>query len=128
MEGNDNFYFLSFSAFPYEFWLEKAPYWYFLIFSIFCYFFGIFYYALGRNETERKFLFSLFLSLFHPILAWNEAIMIFFNFLNFVAIFLEFSIMRCVGTEWNGMTIFIFSLSLPSPINFGLKRRHIGIF
>ena len=48
------------------------------IFEFFCYFFGIFYYALGRNETERQDLFSFFLGLFQPILALKEAIMVFF--------------------------------------------------
>ena len=80
---------------------------FFNFFEFCCYFFGIFYYASGRNGTEWQFLFSLFLSLFQPILAWNEAIMIFFNFLNFVAIFLEFSIMRRVGTERNDIFYFL---------------------
>ena len=57
-----------------------------LFFELFYYFYGIFYYALGRNETERKYLFSFFLNLFQPILALNEAILAFFNFLNFFGI------------------------------------------
>ena len=92
-----------------------------LFFEFFCYFFGIFYYASGSNGTKRYYLLSLFLGLFQPILAWNEAIMV---FLNFFAIFLEFSITRRVGTE----IIFIFSLSLPFPTYFGLKWCHNGIF
>ena len=59
-------------------------------FEFFCYFFGIFFYALGRTETERQYLFSPFLGLFQPILALNEAILAFFNFLNFFAIIMEF--------------------------------------
>ena len=59
-------------------------------FEFFFYFFGIFYYALGRNETERQYLFYFFLGLFQPFLALNGAILAFFNFLNFLAIFLEF--------------------------------------
>ena len=47
-------------------------------YEFFCYFYEIFYYALGRNETERQDLFSFFLDLFQPILALNEAIMVFF--------------------------------------------------
>ena len=35
------------------------------------------------------------------IQALNEAILAFFNFLNFFAIFLEFLVMRQVGTERN---------------------------
>ena len=71
------------------------------IFEFFCYFFGIFYYGSGTNGTEREFLFSLFLCLLQQILAWNEVIMVFFNFLNFFAIFLKFSLTRRVGTERN---------------------------
>ena len=63
---------------------------FFNCFEFFCYFFGIFYYALGRNETEQQYLLSFFLGLFQPMLALNEAIPAFFNFLNFFAIFLEF--------------------------------------
>ena len=70
-------------------------------FEFFCYFFGIFYYALGRNETERQDLLFLFLGIFQPILALNEAIMVFFSFLNFFEFFLEFSISPQVGTERN---------------------------
>ena len=65
------------------------------------FFFGIFYYATGRNEMERKFLFSPFLGLVHLILAWNKATMVFFNFLDFFLIFLQFSITRRVGTKRN---------------------------
>ena len=70
--------------------------------QFFCYFFLIFYYASGRNEMERKFLFSSFLGLFQPTLAWNEAIIVFLNFLNFFPIFLKFSTSRRVGTKQNG--------------------------
>ena len=63
---------------------------FFSFFEFFCYFFEMFYYALGRNETEQQYLLSFFLGLFEPILALNEAILAFFNFLNFFAIFLEF--------------------------------------
>ena len=59
---------------------------FFNFFELFCYFFGIFYYALGRNETERQYLFSFILGLFQPILASNEAILAFFSFLNFFGI------------------------------------------
>ena len=67
---------------------------------------------------ERHYLFSIFLGIFHPILALNEAIMV---FLNFFAIFLELSTTRQVGTERNETIIFIFSLSLPFPTYFGFK-------
>ena len=144
---NDNFYFLSFSAFSNLFWLEMKPQRYFLIFLIFMLFywnfllcvgrepngtitfifllshpfpsyfglkwilndifsflqfFWIFYYASGRNEMERKFLFSSFLGLFQSTLAWNEAVIVLFNFLNFFPIFLKFSTTCWVGTKQNG--------------------------
>ena len=80
---------------------------FFNFFEFFCYFFGIFYYALDRNETERQYLFSFFLGLFQPIMALNEAILAFFNFLNFFAIFLEFLIMRQEGTKRNDNLYFL---------------------
>ena len=46
-------------------------------------------------------MFSLVPDLFQPILAWNEAVTLFFNFLNFYAVFLKFSITRRVGIERN---------------------------
>ena len=50
---------------------------------------------------EWEFLFSLFHSLFWPILAWNEAVMVFLYFFNFFAIFLEFSFTGRVGKKRN---------------------------
>ena len=76
--------------------------------NFFAIFFGIFYYALGGNETERQFFFSLFVSLFQPILAWKEAIIGFFNFLKIFAIFLEFSFTRWVGTKRNDNFYFLY--------------------
>ena len=81
---------------------------FFNFFQFYCYFFGIFYYASSKDEMKRYFLFSLFLSLFQPILAWNEAIKVFFNFFNFFAIFLEFSITRRVRTKRNDIFYFLF--------------------
>ena len=66
---------------------------------MFCYFFGILCDMSGMEETKGEFLFSLCLIIFHPIFAWNDAIMVFFNFSNFVAIFLKFSITRQVRTK-----------------------------
>ena len=83
--------------------------------KFFAIFFGIFYYAFGGNETERQFLFSLFLSVFQLILAWNYAAMVFFNLLNFFAIFLKFSLARQFGPKRNDNFYFLF-LSLFQPI------------
>ena len=99
---------------------------FFNFFEFFCYVFRIFYYALGRNETERQFLFSFFLGLFQPILASNEAILAFFDFLNFLQFFWNFEL--CVRLGQNEIIMFIFSLSLPFLNYFGLKWCHNGIF
>ena len=125
---NGDFFFLNSSAFSNLFWLGMKPQWYFLIFWFFFSFFGIFYYPSGKNGTERKFLFSLFLVLFKPILGWKEAITGFFNFLNFFAIFFELSLMLRIETKRNETIIFIFSLFQRFPICFGLKCGHNGIF
>ena len=116
-ERNDNFYFLPFSSQFNIFWLEMGPEWYFLIFLLF---FEIFYYSLRRNETERHQLFTFFLGLFQPILALNEAIMVFFYFQNLFAIFFwNFQLRVRYGR--NETLIFIFSLSHPLSWYFGLK-------
>ena len=104
---NYNFYFLPFPSFSNLFWLKMDIMVFFNFLDFFCYFFGIFYYASGRNEMKRKFLFSPFLGLFQPTLAWKEAIMVFFNFLNFFAIFLEFSISFRVRTKRNDNFYFL---------------------
>ena len=75
---------------------------------------------------KRFFLFSLFLDLFQPILARKEAMMVFSNFLNFFAIFLEFSITSQVGIHKNNF--FFLSLSQPFLTYFGLKRNYDGVF
>ena len=93
--------------FPTYFGLKWAHCGIFFIFQLFCYFFGIFYFASGRNETEWYFLYALFPGIFHPILAWNEAIVVFFNFLNFFAILLEFSITRRAGAKRNDNFYFL---------------------
>ena len=83
---NGNFYFLHSLAFSNLFWLGMKPQWYFFIFWFFFSFFGIFYYLSGKNGMVTQFLFFLFLDIFLPILAWNEAITVSFNLLNFFAI------------------------------------------
>ena len=74
----------------------------------------------GKNsyQTYPNFYF-LSPSFFQPILAWNHAIMVFFNFLNFFAFFWNF--LFRIGLVRNGTIIFIFSLSRSFPSNFGLK-------
>ena len=87
---HDNFYFLYFSSFSYLLWLEMKPQRYFLIFL---YFFATFlkFSITQREGTERNDnFFSLFLILFQPSLAWNELIMLFFNFWIFMIFFWNF--------------------------------------
>ena len=107
------FYFLIFSALPILFWLEKKLWWYFLIFSIFMLFLLNENYGMGRNTSERFFLFSLFFGLSQRILAWKEAMMVFSTFLNFFAIFFKFSITGPVGTHRNDFFYFLFFSALP---------------
>ena len=107
-----NFYFLHSSALFNLFSLGMKPQWYFLIFWFFFSFFGIFYYLSGKNGMERKFLFFHFLCLFQPIFAWNDAITVSFNLLNFFAIFFEFSITRRDGTEQNDNFYFLYFSAL----------------
>ena len=77
-------------------WSHNCIFWFFWIFFSF---FGIFYYQSDRKGTEWQFLFFLFLGIFQPISAWNEATMVFFYFFYFFSLFLEFYISRRVRTE-----------------------------
>ena len=69
--------------------------------------------------------FFLFLSLSHPSLNGNNAGMMFFNFLNFFAIFfLEYSCPGWIGTEFGTKFFFFLFLGLSQP---GLDRNNAGI-
>ena len=116
---NEKFFFLSFSTCPDPFSLEMKPEWCFLIFLIFLPFFLEFS-ILGRaGRIGTIIVFSLFLDLSRPVLAWNEAWIAHFNFLYLFAFFLEFSILGRVGQI--GTIIFFFSHSWPVPTRFGLN-------
>ena len=112
---NGSFYFLHSSAFSNLFWRGMKPQWYLLIFFFFFSFFGIFNYLSGKNGTERKFLLFHFFGFFQPIFAWNEAITVSFNSLNFFAIFFEFSLTRRIGMKRNDNFYFL-SLRLFQPV------------
>ena len=75
------------------------------IFWIFYYFYGIFYYASGRNGTERNDNFYFSLSHLFPTyfgLIWiHNGIFVFFT------IFMEFSITLQVGTKRNDNFYFL---------------------
>ena len=65
-------------------------------------FFAIFReFSLTRQfGTKRNDNFSfLFLRLFHPILAWNEPTIVFFDFFESSSLFLQFSITSPIGRE-----------------------------
>ena len=82
---------------------------------------------VGKKRNDN-FYFISFSSISYLFLAWNEAIMVFFKFLNFFAIFLEFSISRQVGTKRNGTIIIIFSLSRPFHTYFAWKKAIMVFF
>ena len=63
---------------------------------------------------ERFFAFSLFRSISQPILARNEAMMVFSKFSNFFAIFSEFSTMVRVGTQRNDLSYFTSFSTFPN--------------
>ena len=88
------------------------------------FFFYFFWNFLARGEYERqlggKFFFLHFFGLSHPVLAKNNAGKRFFNFLNFFAIFWEFSCSGLVWTEF-GTNFFFFLSFLAYLIPFWLK-------
>ena len=95
-------------------WSRNGIFWFSKFFLLF---FWNFLLRVGLDKTKQLFFFSLFLCLFEPVLACSEAIMVCFNFLNFFAIFLEFSITLRVGTERNDNFYF---LSFPAFSNLFL--------
>ena len=78
--GTTFFIFSISRPFPTYFGLKWSHIGIFWFFWISLSFFGIFYYQSDRKGTERQFLFFLFLGIFQPILAWNEAKLVFFLF------------------------------------------------
>ena len=85
-------------------------------FQFFCYFFVIFYYEPGKDEMKWYFLFSLFLTRFQPILAWNEAIKVFFNFFQFYCYFFVIFYYEPGKDEMKWYFLFSLFLSLFLPI------------
>ena len=95
-----------------------------LIFWIFLLFFFMVFsitHRVGKEQNGTIIFVSLFLIFFRPILAWNEFLMVFFNFLNFFVIFLEFSITHWAGTNRNNIFYFL-SISASSNL-FWLEMR-----
>ena len=73
--------------------------------------------GMDRNDN---FFFRITLSLSHPAFASNEALMMFFSFLNFFVIFLEFPILGWVGMDQNDNFFFLYH-SQPVTSRFGFK-------
>ena len=98
-----------------------------MMFSNFFHFFFLFCWnSLFRVGLEWIgmiifFFFNLILGLSHLGLAWKEAIIMFFNFVNFFALFLEFP---TPGRNDN----FFFFHSQSVPYHFGLKWRRNDVF
>ena len=107
-ERKDNFYFPSFTAFSNLFWLEMKPQLYFLIFLIFLLFFQNFPLHIGQERGGTLiFIFSISqpFQTYFGLKCRHSGI--FLNFLNFFAIFLEFSITPQVRMEWKDSFYFL---------------------
>ena len=76
-------------------------------------------------DWKDKIFFPLILSWSRPVLALKEAILMFFNFLNFFAVFSGFYIPDWLGTNRNEI---FFSHSQPILSYFGLKKSHNDVF
>ena len=75
---------------------------------------------------ETIILFSLFLNLSLPVLAWKEAIMVFLSFLNFFAIFFQFYTKGRVGNDRNDN--FYFDSFSTIPNLFWLEKKLLWCF
>ena len=106
MVQDENFLFLSFSASPVPFWLEKKPYWCFLMFSIFLLFFWNSLFRV-RFEWIRTIIFFFLSFSAGPVPSWllNKPYWSFWIFL----LYFQNSIFW-IGLELAG-TIFFFSHS-----------------
>ena len=93
--------------FPTDYGLKRSQNGIFLIFRIFQLFFLNFKLCVWTERIGTIIFFSLFLGLPQSILDWKEVIMYILNFLNFVTIFLEFSITRRVGMKPNNNFYFL---------------------
>ena len=119
-ELNDNYYFLSFSAFCKILAWKDAIMVFFNFFNFLLFFWNFLFRV--RNGTARQFLFSLIFCLSQSILAWKEALMVFLNFFNFLLFFWNFLFRAEQG--WNRTLIFflIFSILLLFFLEFSITR------
>ena len=122
--GTIFFIFSLFQPLPTYFGLKWGSNGIVLIFWIFLLFFFMEFsitHRVGKEQNGTIIFVSLFLIFFRPILAWNEFLMVFFNFLNFFDIFLEFSITHRAGKKRNNNFYFL-SFSASSNL-FWLQMR-----
>ena len=96
---SDNFYFLSFSALSNLFCHEMKPQWYFLISWIFLLFFWNFLLSFGKERNKTIVFIILLSQLFPTYFGLERSRNGIFQFLNFFAIFMEFSLPGRVGTK-----------------------------
>ena len=82
------------------------------------------------TEFGTKFFFFLFLGLSHPVLARNNAKMMFFNFWIFLLFFKEFSCRGRVRTEfWTNFFFFSFlAYIIPFSLKIMLERGFLIFF
>ena len=109
---NEKFFFLSFSTWPDPFSLEMKPEWCFLIF------FALFMEFSIQGRVERMgaiIFFSFFLDLSQPVLAWNEAWIVHFNFLYFFAIFFRIFYSWLGRKDRNDNFLFLSFATCPDP-------------
>ena len=119
-----NFYFLFFSSFSNQFWLEMNPQWYFFIFYFFLEFSSARLVGMKRNDNIYFPYFSSFSDLFWLEMNHYRISFIYWIFYYFYCIFYYASGRN--GTEWNDN--FCFSLSQPFHVYFSLKWSHNDIF
>ena len=115
MDRNENFFFLSYSAYPISFWLEMKPQWCFLIFWIFLLFFWNSLFLVGLEWIGTRIF---FFSHSRPVpssfgLKWshNDVLWIFKFFYYFFGI--PYSRSGWNGSEWEYFCSLILSWSSP---------------
>ena len=126
MYQNENFFFSHSQLVLSHSGLKRSHNDVFQFFPFFrCFFFNS-QFRVGLEWIGTIIFFSLILSLSRPILAWKEAIIIFFNFLNYFEFFWEFYIPDRVGTDQNEN--FFFSLFLDHSQTVLASNEHIMLF
>ena len=106
---NDFFYFLPFSVFPNLFGLRRRYDGVFKFFEFFCFFFWNFLLLVEQEHIETIFFTFSILRPFPTYFGLKRCYVS--TFLNFFAIFFEFSITLLVGTKRNDNFYFLSSLA-----------------